>query len=142
MAMLQDEMKACESLGIPCRPMNVTVVSDWMKPGNGQGTGQGQAQAKAAQAQSQQAKAEAERLEKQARASAQSALAAAKNPQPSPDETANDRAVNHAAGWNKLASKLQKDLLQGRDSTAPEQYRAAIENYFRAISEVPAPASN
>jgi hypothetical protein len=31
--------------------MNVTVMSDWMKPGNNPGMGQGQAQAKAAQAQ-------------------------------------------------------------------------------------------
>ncbi|MHA3774446.1 hypothetical protein ACXR0O_23210 [Verrucomicrobiota bacterium sgz303538] len=135
LAMLQDEMKACESLGIPCRPMNVSVMTDWIKPGNGQGMMQGQAQAQAAQAQSQQAKAEAERLEKQARESAQNALAAAKKP-----TTGEERTSSRASGWNKLASKLKKEMLQGRDSTPPEQYRAAIESYFKTLSEVPASA--
>jgi hypothetical protein len=37
--------------------------------------------------------------------------------------------------WNKLGSKLKKDLLQGRDNTPPEQYRSAIDNYFKIISE-------
>jgi len=139
LAMLQDEMKAEENLGIPCRPMNVAVISDWMKPGSNPGMGQGQAQAKAAQAQAQQAKAEAERLEKEARESAKAALAAAKQPVPREDEKL-ERPTSRAAAWNKIASKLQKDLLQGRDSMPPEQYRAAIESYFKVLSETPVPA--
>jgi len=31
-------------------------------------------------------------------------------------------------------------LLQGREHTPPEQYRSAIENYFKVISETPRPA--
>jgi hypothetical protein len=62
LAMLQDEMKAQETLGIPCRPTNVMVNSDWMKPSS---SGMAQAQAQAAQAQSQKAKGEAEKIEKQ-----------------------------------------------------------------------------
>jgi hypothetical protein len=139
LAMLQDEMKAVEGLGCPCRPVNVSVMSDWMKPGNNPGMGQGQAQAKAAQAQAQQAKAQAEQLEKEARESAKAALAAAKQPLPREDEKP-ERPTGRAAGWNKIASKLQKDLLQGRDSMPPEQYRAAIESYFKVLSEIPAPA--
>ncbi len=140
LAMLQDEMKACESLGIPCRPMNVTVNSDWMKPGasSGQGQGMGQAQAQAAKAQAQQAKADAERLEKQARENAQNAgQAAIKNasaPKESPVATG-----NRSPAWNKLTSRLQKDLLQGRDNTPPEQYRTAIDSYFKIISETTSP---
>src|SRR4029450_6626641 len=42
LAMLQDEVKACETLGIPCRPMNVSIMTDWMKPGNNPGMGQAQ----------------------------------------------------------------------------------------------------
>ena len=134
MAMLQDEMKACESLGIPCRPMNVTVNSDWMKPGSGMG----QAQAQAAQAQAQKAKADAERLEKQARENAGKAAQAAIKKDAVTIE--NPGATNNRdSAWNKLASRLQKDLLQGRDNTPPEQYRTAIDNYFKIISETTKP---
>ena len=44
-------------------------------------------------------------------------------------------AKARSEAWNKLASRLQKDLLQGRDNTPPEQYRQAIENYFKIISD-------
>jgi hypothetical protein len=134
LAMLQDEMKACETLGIPCRPTNVTIMSDWMKPGSSMG----QAQAQAAQAQAQQAKADAERLEKQARENARKAAQAAVKD----DAAAKENPVtssNRSPAWNKLASKLQKDLLQGRDNTPPEQYRTAIDNYFKIISETTNP---
>ena len=138
MAMLQDEMKACESLGIPCRPMNVTINSDWMKPGSGMGQGMGQAQAQAAQAQAQKAKADAERLEKQARENAGKAAQAAIKKDAATVE--NSVATNaRDSAWNKLASRLQKDLLQGRDNTPPEQYRTAIDNYFKIISETTNP---
>jgi hypothetical protein len=134
LAMLQDEMKACESLGIPCRPMNVTIMSDWMKPGSGMG----QAQAQAAQAQAQQAKADAERLEKQARDNARKAAQAAiKDGAATKEDPVT--STNRSPAWNKLASQLQKDLLQGRDNVPPEQYRAAIDNYFKIISETTNP---
>jgi hypothetical protein len=141
LAMLEDEMKAAESLGIPCRPLNVSVMRDWMRPSQGQGQGQGmgrgmaQAQAQAAQGQAQQGQQEAQRLEKQARESAKQALAQAKKNAPA--DSASQMADGKARGenWNKLASRLQKDLLQGRDNTPPEQYRAAIENYFKIISD-------
>ncbi|MES2571540.1 MAG: hypothetical protein V4710_15985, partial [Verrucomicrobiota bacterium] len=133
LAMLENEMKACENLGIPCRPMNVMTMTDWMKPGSAQGTAQGKAQGKAAQAQSQQAKAEAE---KQARESANKALAAARKNLSMPEENAvAEKAGTRAPAWNKLASRLQKDLLQGRENVPPEEYRAAIDSYFKAISE-------
>ena len=133
LALLEDEKKAAEGLGIPCRPINVALMTDWLKPGSNPGQGMGQAQAKAAQAQAQEAKAETERLAKQARESAQKALAEARK---------NDATDHASAGtsqrgeaWNKLVSRLQKDLLQGRDNTPPEQYRQAIENYFKIISD-------
>jgi hypothetical protein len=131
LAMLEDEMKACEGLGIPCRPLNVTVLRDWMKPGSGNGQGMGRAQAQAAQAQAEQGKAQTEKLEKKARESAQKALAEARKQ----DSDNKGAAVSRGEAWNKLVSKLQKDLLQGRDNTPPEQYRAAIENYFKTITE-------
>ena len=134
LSMLEDEMKAAENLGIPCRPLNIQLMTDWMKPGSGQGQGmgQGRAQAQAAQGQAQEAQEKAKQLEKDARQSAQKALAQAKE-QLAAAQPAEARARTEA--WNKLASRLQKDLLQGRDNTPPEQYRQAIENYFKIISD-------
>ena len=116
MSMLHDEMKANEGLGIPCRPINVQLMTDWMRPGQGQGQGQEKAR----------------QLEKEARQSAQKALAEAKQ-QLAASQPPEAKARGEA--WNKLASRLQKDLLQGRDNTPPEQYRQAIENYFKIISD-------
>jgi hypothetical protein len=143
LAMLQDEAKACENLGIPCRPINVSVMKDWMRPNSGQGQGQGmgRAQAQAAAAQAQQGQDAAQRLQKQARDSAKKALAEAKKQQA--DLAVSREGVSgrsRSDAWNKLTSQLQKDLLQGRDNTPPEQYREAIEAYFRIISET-APAA-
>jgi hypothetical protein len=111
-------------------------MTDWMKPGQNPGQGMGQAQAQAAQAQAQEGKAKAQQLEKQARESAQKALTEAKKQNAGPQTAA--KAKTEA--WNKLASRLQKDLLQGRDNTPPEQYRQAIENYFKIISDSTADA--
>lgn len=142
LALLEDEVKACEGLGIPCRPINVSLMRDWMlpRPAQGSGQGMGRAQAQSAEAQAQQGLTEAERLQKQARESARRALADAKKQ--NADLTAAAAAPNtrsRSDAWNKLASRLQKDLLQGRDNTPPEQYRAAIEAYFRILSESTAP---
>jgi hypothetical protein len=132
LAMLEDEQKAREGLGIPCRPLNVSLLRDWMRPSSssGQGQGQGRAQAEAAQAQAQEGKARSQRLERQARESAKNAMAEA---QRNAEAASPVKSRNEA--WNKLVSQLQKDLLQGRDNTPPEQYRQAIENYFKIISE-------
>ena len=132
MSMLQDEMKANEGLGIPCRPINVQLMTDWMQPGQGQGQGQGRAQAQAAQGQAQQGQEKARQLEKDARQSSQKALAEAKKQLAASQPP---EAKVRSEAWNKLASRLQKDLLQGRDNTPPEQYRQAIENYFKIISD-------
>jgi flagellar biosynthesis/type III secretory pathway protein FliH len=115
-------------------------MRDWMRPGSnpGQGMGMGQAQAQAAQAQAEQAKAETQRLAKEARQSAQKALAEARQNGKADASAGNARTRGEA--WNKLASRLQKDLLQGRDNTPPEQYRQAIENYFKIISDSTADA--
>ena len=140
LAMLQDEAKACENLGIPCRPLNVSVMHDWMRPGSGQGQGMGRAQAQAAAAQAQQGQDAAQRVQKQARDSARKALADAKKQKTDFTSVSGSATPGkRSEAWNKLASQLQKDLLQGRDNVPPEQYRAAIEAYFRIISETTPP---
>ena len=134
LSMLEEEQKAAEGLGIPCRPLNVSVMRDWMRPGSnpGQGQGMAQAQAQAAQAQAQQGRDQAQRVERDARQSAATALAEA---QKESAQAAAAKLQARGEAWNKLASRLQKDLLQGRDNTPPEQYRQAIESYFKVISE-------
>jgi hypothetical protein len=139
LSMLEDEAKACESLGIPCRPLNVSVMRDWTRPGSSSSQGSGQAQAQAAAAQAQDGQAAAERMQKQARDTAQKALAEAKKQRAELAVTPGGATTGQRSeAWNKLASRLQKDLLQGRDNVPPEQYRAAIEAYFRIIAETTA----
>jgi hypothetical protein len=133
LAMLQDEQKACEKLGVPCRPINVSVLKDWMKPGSC--SNPGDAQARAAQAQARQAKAKAEQNRDKAKQlvlqeikalpPAEHVRAPKSGPKPAP------------TSWNTLVSQLGDELRQGRDSVPPEQYRQAIEQYFSTISEKP-----
>ncbi len=131
MAQLQEEQKACEKLGVPCRPINVQVLKDWMKPGSCDNPGS--AQAKAAQEQAKQAKAKAQKTQQNAKQlmlaqieqlpKAEHVRAPKSGPKPAP------------TSWNTLASKLGDELRQGRDNLPPEQYRQAIEQYFSTIAE-------
>jgi len=125
LAMLKEEQKAAESLGIPCRPINVSIQKDWMKAGSN--PGQGRAQARAAQAQARRAAERAQRVGEQVTKKAQkraSDLAAAQTGPKRPSRS-----------WNTIVSQLGEDLRQGRDNIPPEQYRQAIEQYFNTISE-------
>ncbi len=139
LTMLENEMKAKESLGIPNRPLNISLMTDWMKPSSGSmpGSSMAQAQAKAAQAQAQQAKEEAERLQKQANAAAKAQLAKHDRGQGVGSSGGADAQGPEAPkkSWNVLVSQLEKDILQGRDNVPPEKYRDAINAYFQTISE-------
>lgn len=138
---LQDEKKAAEKLGVPCRPINVAVEKDWMKPGSGSSAQQARAQARAAQQQSQQATGKLQKTRDQARKSAEQRVADLKATTTGPVS-----GPKHAtASWNTVVSKLGDEIRQGRDNVPPEQYRQAIEQYFNTISEslpaTPAPAN-
>ncbi len=136
LAMLQDEKKACEKLGIPCRPINVAISKDWMRPSSCPNPGDAQAQAKAAQEQAKQAKKKAEQTRDKAKQlvqkqieelpPAEHARAPKSGPKPPP------------TSWNTLVSQLGDEIRQGRDNVPPEQYRQAIEQYFSTIAEKPA----
>ena len=50
-----------------------------------------------------------------------------------------DRSLREFEGrndWNSLPSELRQSLTQDFESTVPEEYRSAIEQYFRVITEV------
>ena len=138
LAMLENEMKAQEGLGIPCRPINVSIMKDWMSPGSGSmpGSGMAQAQARAAQAQGKAAQKETDRLQKEANAAAKALQAKLNKGQGA--GSGKSGAPGPAApkkSWNVLVSQLDKDILQGRDNVPPEKYRDAINAYFQTIAE-------
>ena len=130
LAMLQDEQKAIEGLGIPCRPINVSIQKDWLKAGSGSGQQAG-ARARAAQEQARLAAERAERLKEQARRLAQQRAAELAEDQRGPKSGPRKPGTS----WNTLVSQLGEELRQGRESVPPEQYRLAIEQYFNAISD-------
>jgi hypothetical protein len=123
--MLEDEAQACESLGIPCcRPTNLQIVKDWMKPSSRPGSGG----AAGAIPQSQLARQQADRLQ---RALEDALRQRNERDADSPAATGNNRR------WNTLASQLEDSLRQGRGNVPPQQYRRAIEQYFETISREP-----
>jgi hypothetical protein len=141
LAMLENEKRAAEGLGIPCRPINVAVMKDWLKSGSNPGQGQGRAQALAAQQQARTASDRMQRTGNRARTearvrSAKASETAATGPEAGPKHP--------ASSWNTVVSQLGDEIRQGRDSVPPEQYRQAIEQYFNTISETlpvtPAPS--
>ena len=150
LAMLKDEKKAAESLGIPNRPINVEIMRDWLSPGSSsqqasgsQGQRQSRAQARATEQQAREASRRADRASDQAirnarmRAEAMTTNSVASGA----GNEAGPKSPSNA--WNTLASKLGDELRQGRDTIPPEQYRQAIEQYFNSISEtVPASPSD
>jgi type II secretory pathway pseudopilin PulG len=157
LAMLKEERKAAESLGIPNRPLNIQIMTDWLRQNSSsQQAGRGQqpggqrqspgsrAQARSAQQQARDNAARAARASEQARRSAQGRAGELfQSSIPAPGNTNEGGPKSPSNAWNTLASKLGEELRQGRDNVPPEQYRAAIEQYFNSISEtVPAsPAS-
>jgi len=147
LAMLKDEKKAAESLGIPNRPINVQIMRDWLSPssgsqqaGGGQGQSQDRAQARAAQQQARDASRRADRATDQARRDARLRANALTTTDPATAASSSQSGPKPPANaWNTLASKLGDELRQSRDNVPPEQYRQAIEQYFNSISEtVPA----
>jgi hypothetical protein len=151
LAMLKDEKKAAETLGLPNRPINVQVMRDWLSPGSGsqQAGGQGgppnrSAQSRAARQQARDSSRRANRASDQADRDARLRAAQLTGQTALPGNSNLDGPKAPANGWNTLASKLGDELRQSRDNIPPEQYRQAIEQYFNSISETvpPAPANS
>ncbi len=135
LAMLESELKAKEKLGIPLRPINVSIQKDWMANGSCNSPGMGQSQAQAAMQKGKKAMKDAERAKAAARGAAkerEKAFAQA-NALAGGDNALGPESAKKS--WNVLVSQLEKDLLQGRDTSPPEQYREAIQDYFRILAE-------
>lgn len=161
LALLEQEARACESLGIPCgRPTNIQVVKDWMGmaaasgPGSGPGTGSGIGAGSMSGAGS--GMSPSQMIADAMRASmAQSRLAEEelKDVLGRFDRTAEEKRAASGAGvdeelelgadsesqggrdWNILASTLKDGLVQDKDQQVPAQYRAAIDAYFERLAK-------
>ena len=132
LAQLENEKKEYEKLGVPCRPINVQIEKDWMKPGSGEKPNGAEVRAARAQAK------EAEANAKKARDNALMDVEKEVEDLPQPEYPTPKVGPQPASrGWNTLASQLGDELRQGRDTVPPEQYRQAIEQYFNTISEKP-----
>jgi hypothetical protein len=142
LAELQDEKKAAEKLGIPCRPINVAIEKDWLKPGSSSGGQQARAQTRAAQEQARKAVEKTQQTRDQAKKLAAQRITDLKAVAPNTPVSGPKHAT---ASWNTIVSKLGDEIRQGRDNVPPEQYRQAIEQYFDTISQnlpaTPPPAS-
>lgn len=134
LAMLEDEAKAVEGLGIPCcRPSNLIIEKDWMMPGSNPGSsGSGGGQLAAALAQGQTATKQAGRMQR-------AMLRKIRDITKRGDETLEKTGANRREDirWNTLASQLKDQIRQGRGHIPPEQYRRAIERYFELIAAEP-----
>ncbi len=132
LAQLEQEQTMAQTLGIRDRPSNLQIVNDWMLPnssGSMGGGGGGRAWMQ------QQMQRENQRTQRQLDAAYRRAIARAlKETTPKSKVTLPKRTK--LSDWNRLVSKLNDDVGQGRDKAPPEQYRRAIEQYFSQISRV------
>ena len=141
LAMLDEEARAAETLGIPNRPSNLNVERDWITPGGNLGgggtggSGRRSLQSKAQMAQSRLANQDAEQLRKQLENSLKKMMKA---------KSSEDRmttGVKAERKWDTLGSKLEEHVRQGRGNLPPEQYRRAIELYFESLAGKHRPGS-
>lgn len=147
LAALQEEADACERLGAVIHS-NIYVEGDWMAKGQGSGSGRGQGAGSSPNHRIQSAPARLQSAAARARecqGGVNQILANVQREQESRDNSENQQTsatLDALAGgaapalqdWDVLASKLGNALRQGRDHAPPEQYRLAIEAYFRNVS--------
>jgi len=130
LARLEQEVDFADQLGIPRRPTNLQIIRDWNPSGEGNAGGNNQMVINQFREQQRQRQRAIEKAYRQALARAAKEANADNLVDAMPAAPA--RATRD---WNVLASQLQDDLQQGRDSAPPERFRQAIEQYFRQISK-------
>ena len=57
------------------------------------------------------------------------------SPAPTPDGVVPELVELKKGGWGKLPPKLAEDINKGLSQPIPEEYRAAVETYYRVIAE-------
>ena len=141
LAMLDEEAKAAEGLGIPCcRPSNLLIEKDWFKAGSdpggggsggsGRGSGRRSLQPSAQMTQAKAGQQQADKMKAQLDA-ALKRMTAKKTGSANPNGGDDGKPERK---WDTLGSKLEDHMRQGRGNLPPEQYRRAIEKYFESLS--------
>jgi hypothetical protein len=125
LAQLEQELPFAELLGVPPRPTNLQIMGDWL---NAAARGAMGAAMLRQQMQFQDARAR-RRLDEAYRKAIARALK-----ESSARQAIDAGPAMRLSNWNRLASKLSDDLQQGRDQAPPEEFRRAIEQYFKEIS--------
>jgi hypothetical protein len=129
LAQLEQELPLEELLGVPPRQSNLQIVSDWLRPGGNISMGGRGGQWMMQQFRNDDLRAR-QRLDRAYRRAVARAL----------KESTSSRKIaipkqTKLSDWNRLVSRLNDDVGQGRDKAPPEQYRRAIEQYFAQISK-------
>jgi len=124
---LEQEIPIEEALGIPRRPSNLQIMSDWLRSGGDNSLITGGNSRMLLNQMRQQQQLRQRQLDKAYRRAVARALKEA-------DVADLPKLARETADWNRLASQLDDDLRQGRDKAPPERYRRAIEQYFRQVS--------
>lgn len=128
---LEQEIPIEEALGIPARPSNLQIMSDWLRSGGDNATMTGGNRRMMLDQMRRQQELRQRNLERAYRR----AVARALKEGEAEDLVKNmPKLAKETADWNRLASQLEDDLRQGRDKAPPERYRRAIEQYFRQVS--------
>lgn len=127
---LEQQLALPEELGIPPRRSNIQRIDDWLRPGGGGGGNGGRMIARQMQSDQQRM----QRAMQQARREALKRIREGRKVQVlAPKKGRKPKA--ESTDWNVLVSKLEDNLLQGRDKLPPKKYRAAIEQYYALIND-------
>ena len=128
---LEQEIPIEEVLGIPQRPSNLQIMSDWLRSGGDNALMTGGNGRRMISQMRQQQQMRQRQLDKAYRR----AVARALKESEAEDLVKNVPMLARETGdWNRLASQLEDDLRQRADKSPPERYRRAIEQYFRQVS--------
>ncbi|WP_459557563.1 coiled-coil domain-containing protein [Lacunimicrobium album] len=133
LASLEQEDPLRKLLGIPSRPTNMQIQSDWMSPKSdssqsGQG-GSSQSLSQLVQQEKEQMSDQLENARNSAMQRAKDRIAQMRNPD-------NQLKPGDRKPWNRLVSELKEGLLQDQGRLPPEQYRLPIDQYFDTISRM------
>ncbi|TWU54879.1 hypothetical protein Poly51_36010 [Rubripirellula tenax] len=134
LADLERELPLNEILGIPNRPSNLRIISDWrsQQSGNGssgQGSGDGSSIAQMIQKMM-----EAEQKKREQGLRSFSEKIQMRTGSRSRDDMDGGKLEQADERWIKVISRLGDGLLQEQGDNIPGRYRAAIRQYFETIS--------
>jgi len=130
---LEQEIPISEVLGIPRRPSNLQIVSDWLRPGGDNSLTTGGNGGTMMNQMKQQQQMRQRQLDKAYRRAVARALKEA-----TAEDLVKDmpQLARETADWNRLASQLEDELRQGASGTLPPRHRAVFPSSGRFATRV------